>query len=185
MTKNILPAFQNHPKEARIIGRLLAGYGELELQLCQCLRYAIHNLPTAVNVLFQLRGEDQRIQIADALMKHIYEDAGLLDSYTLTIKYLRHCKSIRNQYAHCHWNSENKNALYFVKLEKAAKTRSTELKWRKIDLTLLRHQENFFLLTDNCLKYLHVELRARAAGKRAKNKTPIPSEFPLPDRHSG
>jgi hypothetical protein len=41
MARTILPAFVQFPKEAAIIGRLLAGYGELEFDLCNCLRAAV------------------------------------------------------------------------------------------------------------------------------------------------
>jgi hypothetical protein len=32
-----MPVFQRFPVEAEIIGRLVVGYGELELDLCNCI----------------------------------------------------------------------------------------------------------------------------------------------------
>jgi hypothetical protein len=34
MTETIMPCFDRFPREGNLIGRLLAGYGELELELC-------------------------------------------------------------------------------------------------------------------------------------------------------
>jgi hypothetical protein len=73
----IMPAFEQYPKEGEIAGRLLAGYGELEFDLCQCLQYAMDERQTAIRVMFRTRGEEQRIQIADALMRQKYIAAGL------------------------------------------------------------------------------------------------------------
>jgi hypothetical protein len=33
----IMPCFDRFPKEGDLIGRLLAGYGELELEMCACV----------------------------------------------------------------------------------------------------------------------------------------------------
>lgn len=40
-TLHILPAFDRYPAEAAIIGRMLAGYGELEFGVCVCMKEAL------------------------------------------------------------------------------------------------------------------------------------------------
>src|SRR5688500_6557574 len=67
--KSILIAFQRYPKEAAIIGRLLAGYGDLEYELHLSLGAALGSDEAALRAMFRVRGEKQRIQIADALMR--------------------------------------------------------------------------------------------------------------------
>jgi hypothetical protein len=65
----IMPAFQRYPNEAAIIGRLLAGYGELEFLLCLVLSEAVVDLSTAARLLFRSRSEDHRLSCADALLR--------------------------------------------------------------------------------------------------------------------
>ena len=58
MAELIIPCFSEHQAEAdvKIIGRLLAGYGELELEMCECLAAAVtNNLDGAIKILFRGR----------------------------------------------------------------------------------------------------------------------------------
>ena len=61
----IMPGFDRFPKEGDLIGRLLAGYGELELEMCACLAATTDDLGGAIKKLFGVRGERKRIQQAD------------------------------------------------------------------------------------------------------------------------
>ena len=40
MATTIMPAFGRHPQEGAIVGRLLVGYADLELELCFCVAFA-------------------------------------------------------------------------------------------------------------------------------------------------
>ncbi len=64
---HIMPAFDRYPKEAKLIGRILAGYGELEFGLCHCVGQARNDLDMVLKVMFRARGEKQRIETADAI----------------------------------------------------------------------------------------------------------------------
>ena len=97
-----MPSFLRFPKEAEIIGRLLAGYGEIEYDLSCCLEAAINDGETARRSMFRVRGEKQRIDVADALMRHKYKDSNLLAEYDEAIAATHSCRKIRNQYSHCH-----------------------------------------------------------------------------------
>jgi hypothetical protein len=126
MPSVILPAFLAFPKEAAIIGRLIAGYGELEFEFTQCAGRALGDQETAARALYRLRGEDSRMQVADALMRPSYAKHGLGDAYNTALGSMRFCKSIRNQYAHCHW-LPTKAGLFFTDFEKPSKTAEGDL----------------------------------------------------------
>jgi hypothetical protein len=68
----IMPCFNRFPKEGDIIGRLLAGYGELELEMAACVAATTDDLNGAIKRLFGIRGESKRIKIADSMMKASY-----------------------------------------------------------------------------------------------------------------
>jgi hypothetical protein len=64
MAELIIPCFSEHQAETegKIIGRLLAGYGELELSMCACLAAVTNNLDGAIKTLFRGRGEKTESQ---------------------------------------------------------------------------------------------------------------------------
>ena len=70
---NIMPAFDKFPQEGAVVGRLLAGYGELELELCFCVATARDDFNMVFKAMFRPRGESQRIQIADAMGREPYQ----------------------------------------------------------------------------------------------------------------
>ena len=77
------------------------------MEFANCLAATLgqhkHDHRTAIRTLFRVRGEDFRILIGDAIMRARYTDVGLEDAYNEMLGAIRYCKSIRNQYAHCHW----------------------------------------------------------------------------------
>jgi hypothetical protein len=52
-------------QEREIIGRLLVEYGEMELDLCNCVAMGIDDLDMALKAMFRARGETLRIDIAE------------------------------------------------------------------------------------------------------------------------
>lgn len=144
--RTIQKAFVLHPNEATIIGRLLAGYSELEFSLLVCLVAALNSdTPTAFKIMFRLRGESSRIDIADAIMHSRYKDAGLSSEYAEAIGAIRFCKDVRNQYAHAHWQGDMLGGLHFFDLENAAKQNTGgSIKSKYVDVPLLTAQETYF-----------------------------------------
>src|SRR5215210_3641414 len=121
MTSPILPSFARYPAEAAIIGRILAGYGELEFELATCVGECVQGTRTAFRILFRTRGESARILTADAILRSIYEENGLADAWEITRQGMVWCKNTRNRYAHCHWY-DDEGGLFFTHIEKAAMT---------------------------------------------------------------
>ena len=84
MPRVILPAFKFH-KEAAIIGRLLAGYAELEIDLMHCVSVVRDDLDLALKTMFRTRGELQRVTLADALGRHGYRKFGLATEFSMAV----------------------------------------------------------------------------------------------------
>ena len=153
--KMILPQFRRRPEEAAIIGRILAGYGDLEFFLYICVSESINDSDVALGVLYRARGESQRIEIADAILHPIFESASLFPAYKDARDALHHCRAIRNQYAHCQWHSDTSQGLFFCNLDEAAqhRGRNIPLKFVHVDATLLADQEEYFAYAQAMLAY--------------------------------
>jgi len=69
-----MPAFRKYHAEAAFIGRLLAGYGELEVDLCNCIAMGGVGTDRAVKEMFRPRGEKRRIDTAEKMGKPEYQN---------------------------------------------------------------------------------------------------------------
>ena len=137
-------AFHKFPNEAAIIGRLLAGYGELEYLMAMCLGAALGDEKTAIRVLFRMKSE--RVTVANSLLS--ISRTLTLHKYTAAIGNMRHCTNIRNQYAHCNWEYSPRFGLFFVDLQDSARgVEQYKHNWRHVDVPLLNEQEFFFFNT--------------------------------------
>lgn len=155
-----MPCFNADQAQAEgiIIGRILAGYGELELELCRC-RIAVENiLDLPIREFFGARGADKRLKVAKAKLQPDYTTAGLLADLVQALADLEWCRQIRNQYSHCHWYWTSKEGLCFINLEELAKQPTMILcvtaGRHPVSLTLLKDQEAFFWYVKQCLIYL-------------------------------
>lgn len=117
----ILRAFQDFPNEAALIGRMLAGYADLEIDLMHCAKSVHGDLDLALKSMFRGRGNAQRIDIADVLARQQYHALGIDQDFERAIGAVRHCLKIRNQYAHCTWWNDNSGELAFANLEDLAR----------------------------------------------------------------
>ena len=72
-----MPAFQKFRLEGEIIGRLVVGYGEMELDLCHCIAQGIGDLDMALKAMFRARGETSRIDITEAMGQKVYVSLGI------------------------------------------------------------------------------------------------------------
>ena len=185
----IIPAFGRYQKEGMIIGRLLAGYGELELEMCNCVASVGHNPDDAIRALFGVRGEWKRIEKADSMMRSAYVSAGLEQKYVYAIEGIHWCREVRNQYAHCHWYDTKEEGLCFINLEDAAKSRNHLFPLASHRLPtnepLLLKQEAYFKYTQKCLWHLE-EAYKEFEGKKQKG-VPLfawPAEMRKPPRHN-
>jgi hypothetical protein len=179
-----MPCFDNFPNEAKIIGRLLAGYGELELGLAKCLGAALTDERAAFKVLFQMAGAGEtRLTVADTLMSRKFKKADLHDGYSHMLGGFRRCKQIRNQYAHCHWADHNEKGLAFADLDKAAKKSEPHLTWHYVDAPLLQQQEACFCYVLQWMVFLEREYRRRI-GKLSTHDAIAPTIIELPNPHN-
>ena len=121
---SIMPAFSNFTAEAEIIGRLLAGYTNLEIGLMNCVQVVRLDFDTVLKAMFRARGETARIDIADAFGRHYYDALNLGTEFAMAISAVRYCLRIRNQYAHCAWWDDKSGRLAFANLEDIAKGHS-------------------------------------------------------------
>jgi hypothetical protein len=154
-------------KEGIIVGRLLAGYGEIEMAICACIieQTPSYDFDTPVRRLFSERGELKRIGNARAELVIPFQSVNLHAEITEALDDMDWCRRIRNQYAHCQWYWTSHEGLCFVDLEALAKqaTPITELTKNKLPVTLnlLQEQWEFFEYVFNTFDYLRWEYRTR------------------------
>jgi len=152
----ILRAFQDFPAEAELIGRMLAGYADLEIDLMNCAKAVRGDLDLALKAMFRGRGNAQRIEIADALGRQPYHGVGLGAEFDAAIAAVRYCLKIRNLYAHCTWWNDNSGRLAFANLEELAKenvavTDLHGLTVHHVTVPLLQAQFAYYEYADNLL----------------------------------
>lgn len=184
MAHPIMPAFLEAVQEAQIIGRLITGYGELEFDLAMCLARFTHDQDSAFRVLFRIRTEGGRLQIADSLMRTPLDELSLGSQFADAIGAIRHCLNIRNQYAHCHWGKYKNKELYFVNLENevSGPQKKTALTYMKVSLALLGEQEDYFSYTQDCFWFLTFEV-GRLRGSIKRHPLSMPPKRKQPRLH--
>lgn len=180
----ILPAFQDFPAEAALIGRMLAGYADLEIDLMNCVKAVRGDLDLALKTMFRGRGNSQRIDIADALGRRLYHDLGLGVEFERGVVAVRYCLKIRNQYAHCTWWNDNSGQMAFANLEELAKgnvpvTDLHGLTVNHVTEPHLRAQFTFFEYTDDVLIGL-IQESNRRVGRPAFPNIGIPAPMAQP-----
>lgn len=156
MEETIIPAFRSAHREGMIVGRILAGYSELEIELLACVMGVNgNNVDAAVRMLFSSRGEKLRIENARRAIETHYIGAGLQQKFERCIDDLDYCRIIRNQYAHCQWYHTPAEGLCFIDLENLAEQPDDIValtpKRLPLDVTLLTEQEQFFKYVQKCL----------------------------------
>jgi hypothetical protein len=164
---SVRDAFRRYPKEAEIIGRLLAGYADLEIDLMHCAQVVRDDLDTVLKTMFRTRGETARIGVADAFGRHHYSKLKLETEFGMALSAIRFCLKIRNQYAHCIWYDDYTGKLAFTDLEEIAEENAflTDLRSLTIlhvDVPLLESQEAYYRYADHFLSWVNFEGRTRA-----------------------
>jgi hypothetical protein len=183
----MLTEFGLHQKEKALIGEMLLAYGEIEFALVAMLGVLFEtNFDRAAKVLFRVNGEGARIAVADALLHLPLNKVGLGDSWNLAYGAAKHCKSIRNQYAHCQWFKRDvkdlASPIYFMNVDADAATRAEAitLNFKNVDLALLEKQHSYF---DYALTLLHhvEQLYRKKMGLQIEGvELPNPKSIPAP-----
>jgi hypothetical protein len=187
MSRTIMPSFSKYNKEGAIIGRLLVGYGDLELSLLNCVQVVRGDFDAVLKTMFRVRGETNRINIGDALGRFYYAQHSLEGQFTKAIGALRGCLKIRNQYSHCVWWDNNTAKLAFANLEEVAKQNVLvgslkNLTVHHVDVPLLETQEEYFVYTNDLIGWINQEGQVRA-GKASSNPHSEPKDIPPPALH--
>jgi hypothetical protein len=182
---NINPAFDRHPDEARLVGRILASFGEIEFSVCRNAGNATNMGEQIRKAFYRLRMTSGRFAMANALAKPIFVSAGLSEEYSETGAMVERCLQIRNQYAHCNWADHApapESGLFFADLQKAAESDDAifeSLVYRHVDVTLLDAQVRHFQLTMDWLTYLDIKLAVQM-GKLSIPALPKPPKSDAP-----
>jgi hypothetical protein len=168
----LMPAFRRRRKDSAIVGRLIAGYGELEFLLAFCVgaalasrrkplpnhargRHRIRYEHIAIKQIFRIRGESNRIQVAKRLMYKSFLKAEMKSEYIHTMGAMKDCLKIRNLFTHCHWGQSRKRGLFFVDLEEIAhRSERLKIEFRHADGKTLAYLEDYFWHTFEWLDYL-------------------------------
>jgi hypothetical protein len=184
MTYKINPAFDRFPVEAKLVGLILSSFGELELTICGCAQAALQaNDSSILKTLYRLRATSSRIDVADGLMRLAYIEHGLIDRYDEALKMLKHCLTIRNQFAHCNWADHDYAGLFFADLQSSAKNKEFSHSYRHVDPPLLNSQFDFFKLTLQWLRFLDHEMAVKQ-GRLSAHVWPEPPSSTLPPLHN-
>jgi hypothetical protein len=184
----VFSAFDDFPVEAALVGRILAEYGELEFELCVLLTSVFNDLDTGVRTLYRAKGENIRIQVADAILRPALTGVGLKNEYEAALGALRWCKTIRNQYAHAHWHGVRPvggDGLFFADLDSTAEKSEGEsvMEMMHVDAPLLKLQEAYMHYASKWLWYLDYEYRLRV-GRLASHTYVAPKIIEKPPLHN-
>ncbi len=180
----VYDAFHRHPNEARLLAVLLAGYGELEYALSDCVGDVLGSQVHGLKLLFRIRSETQRLDAADAVLRPAYSKTDLAGPYSRAIGAIRWCKTQRNTYAHCHWVESN-GTLWYTNMEEIGRQESDnpQLKFLPVPKAILEEQVTYFNYTMQCFWHLRSSY-ARAIGKKDHlDGFALPKALQAPQRH--
>jgi hypothetical protein len=180
----LLYEFQDFPDEQEAIGKMLIAYGELEFAILGCIGAVLNSdMAQAVRILFRVRGEGARIEVADAIVRPAFAKVGLAPKWGNALGAARVCKGIRNQYAHCHWQVYN-GQLRFMDLDTEAQSPegAMQVSFWPIDGPLIARQLEFFEYALSSLYYLQAEYWVKI-GKETSHDLLEPKSIAAPLRY--
>jgi hypothetical protein len=176
MTRSIMAPFSKFPGEGDTIGRLLAGYSNIEVSLFHAVHVATGDFDTALRKMFGIRSESKRISAAEELGLPEYKRLQLRSEFEEALRVMRYCLEIRNQYAHWVWWDDHTGKLAFANVEDLTKHASKvtdfgKLKAHHVDAALLKAQEAYFVYADDVLLWVNYEGRFKGGklGKATQN----------------
>jgi hypothetical protein len=179
------PSLLRFPDEAAIIGRMVVGFGELEVMTCRVAAKANSHPTHVLKMLYSLRSTSARIISARLLMEPHYEAANLAKPQNITMDAVLACLKIRNQYAHCNWaETDPKAGLFFADLQDSAKRQDWFTSWKHVDVPLLAQQEAFFSDVRGALLFLEADLEHNRNGWLGNHGLAEPLVLPEPPLHN-
>lgn len=95
MTDTLLVQFEGHQAELALIGKMVMAYGELEFALMDLVRSLMDGkTEKAVKVLYRLRSESNRLEVADALIVPDIRDKPFAGHWNEAYSALKHPQPI-------------------------------------------------------------------------------------------
>jgi hypothetical protein len=164
MTRSIMAPFSKFSKEGDTIGRLLAGYSNIEVSLFHAVHVATGDFDAALKEMFGIRSESKRIRAAEKLGLPAYQRLKLAADFEKALRVMRYCLKIRNQYAHWVWWDDKSGKLAFANVEDLTTYKRKvkdfgKLKAHHVDAPLLTAQEAYFVYADELLLWVNYEGR--------------------------
>lgn len=178
----LLIEFDKYPAEKALVGEMLIAYGEIEFALAGIVGELLDgDLDTAVRILFRVKGEGPRLDVADAIIRPGFQKLSLEGYWGNALGAAKQCKSIRNQYAHCHWWARDDQPLSFMNLdeESSAATGEINIQLQPIDHALLKTQHEYFQYALHWLYFLRKEYPKRV-GRLSSHGFSAPKSIPAP-----
>lgn len=179
----INPAFVHYPEEAKLLGEMVLGYGELDLSFCMTCGKAIRQQYELLHAVNLVRSETARLDVAHAMSVNEFAKLGLGAEYERIHRCMRVCLKIRNQWAHSQWGDLTPHGLAFTRTDGdvfAAPLKRTV--WQSIKLDLLQKQEAYFEHTRLCVLIVQSNLTPILAKKKGLLR--MPSKMHEPSMHS-
>ena len=113
--------FGHFLKEGDLIGRLLAGYSNIEIGLMHCVQVATGDFDTVLRNMSASAANSKRITAAEKPGVPEYQRLKLATDFEKALRVVRYCLKIRNQYAHWIWWDDNSGKLAFANIEDLTK----------------------------------------------------------------
>jgi hypothetical protein len=175
-----------HPEVATSIGRILAGYPEIEYSMVECLDAVLDDYSAVFKRLFSIRGETRRVETAEALGRPLYQEINLGREFAMTFGAIRHLLRIRNQYAHAHWLA-NETGMSMADMEELAQSRlyvggESKVSLQRVTPEIVQRQEQYGDYVNSLIAWLTDEANIKR-GKAKANRFPKPKQVAQPPLH--
>jgi hypothetical protein len=177
--------FKQLPDECATIGRILTGYGELEVHLGLCLGAVAGDFRRGLKVIYGGRGEAKRIIRAKKKLWPVCWSSGLEAELEQAIDAMDYCRQIRNNFSHCQWAYAAGHGAFFGNLETGAKDVGAvyRLDLFHVDLPILDALEGYMTKTRDSLSHLEGAILLKF-NKRSTNPFDRVPDFPKPPMHN-
>jgi hypothetical protein len=185
----LMPCFGPHQAEAEghIVGRILAGYGELEVLMLACLVSIEGQTDLPTGLLFKRMSAEKRIKEAKKTLLPDFKKAGLENEMSEALSDVNWCRKLRNQYAHCQWGWTKPLGLFFVNLEDLAEDPAPIVKVMNkplyVDVPLLSEQEAYCNYVRE--QFMHLQTAYEAWDRKSSTPKLARFIFPKPPKIAG
>ncbi len=176
----------DHPREEQLIARMVLIYGQIEGALTNILAFVLGDIDPALRTLYKLRGEAPRIDVVQEICAAKMRELGIWATFDQAIAALKHCKLIRNQYAHCIWGSNGDLLVGDLTETAVQKQPNCTITFRRVPLDLVEEQAAYFVYTNMLLIHVCRLLPGsilQSLGKERPKPRPVrmpPRNIPIP-----